>query len=235
MGNRRRVAQEIWAINGAGAVVYHDRLFLMDDYEYILKPLVKETPACMMGGIFDWLPKHPGPIYVPTVYPEIPGMVEYPLEDVLNTMALPYLNTTVAYAVAYAIFIGVKQLHLYGCDFTYPDKHAAESGRACVEFLLGIAGSRGVVCTVAGDSTLLDAQVPVDKKFYGYHFPLKVTRSEDDGKVAVERVPVENTEEVERMRAYDNVKKQSGTAVAEHHRIMAPQSDGQVVPEKVGV
>jgi hypothetical protein len=50
-----------------------------------------------------------------------------------------YFNSTAAYAVAYAIHMGVKKISVFGMDFTYPNAHDAEKGRACVEFWLGIA------------------------------------------------------------------------------------------------
>jgi hypothetical protein len=167
-GSRHRVADEVWAVNSIGAAVKHDRMFLMDDIEKKLRPLARARPDTMPGGLFEWLATHPGPIYTPVAYPEFPGTVAYPLEDVLNGVGIPYLNTTVAYALAYAIHLDVKHIGLYGCDFTYPDRHVAESGRACVEFLLGIAGSQGRQLVIASDSTLFDACVPREKRFYGY-------------------------------------------------------------------
>ena len=67
-----------------------------------------------------------------------------------------YFNTSVAYAVGLAIHLKVKEIGLYGCDFTYPDTHVAESGRACVEFLLGIAGANGAKRVIAGGWTRVD-------------------------------------------------------------------------------
>jgi hypothetical protein len=45
----------------------------------------------------------------------------------------------------------------------------AESGRACVEFWLAIAVSKGIKIEVAHNSTLLDTNVPDNEKLYGYH------------------------------------------------------------------
>lgn len=181
-GSRHRIADETWVVNSAGAAIQHDRMFLMDDVD-ILRPLARQDPDSMVAGLFEWLHAHPGPVYVPRVHAGFPGMVEYPLQEVVANLGIPYLNTSVAYAVAYAIYLGVQQVSMYGCDFTYPDRHIAEGGRGCCEFLMGIGGSRGIKFGVAADSTLMDAQVPLNKRFYGYAEPLTVEYV--DGKVKI--------------------------------------------------
>ena len=45
----------------------------------------------------------------------------------------------------------------------------AESGRACVEFWCAIAVSKGIKLEIASSSTLLDTNVPINEKLYGYH------------------------------------------------------------------
>jgi hypothetical protein len=62
---------------------------------------------------------------------------------VINSCGMAYLNNTGACAVAYAVHIGVKKISLFGCDYTYPNVHDAEKGRACLEFHLGIAKAAG--------------------------------------------------------------------------------------------
>lgn len=147
-GSYKKSFDETWAINAMAGVIQHDRALVMDDIESILKPLISANPTCMTAGMMDWLPVHPGPVYTTTVWPGYPGLVEYPLEEVIRCTGAQYLNTTVAYAVALAMSIGfdrkegvgsVKRIALYGCDFTYPNVHVSESGRGCVEFLLGLA------------------------------------------------------------------------------------------------
>ena len=186
LGRRGRAADEVWAINSQGAVIKHDRLFVMDDICEVLAPLARKEPASMPAGLIEMLRKHPGPVYTSKAYPEFPGTVDYPLEDVINAVGHIYFNTSVAYAVGLAIHLKVKEIGLYGCDFTYPDTHVAESGRACVEFLLGIAGANGAKIVIAGDSTLLDASLTVGQKLYGYRDPLEIGRAEDGGQLFAE-------------------------------------------------
>ena len=185
LGRRERAADEVWTVNAMGAVLQHDRLFVMDDIGEILEPLARQNHESMPAGLIPMLTTHPGPVYTSKPYPQFPGTVPYPLEDVINAVGNIYFNTTVAYAMGLAILLEVKEIGLYGCDFTYPDLHVAESGRACVEFLCGIAGARGAKITVAGDSTLLGADVPIADKLYGYHDPLVIGRSEDGKRITV--------------------------------------------------
>jgi hypothetical protein len=93
--------------------------------------------------------------------------VLYPLDSVLKSIGgLKYLNTTVAYAIALALHEGATDIGLFGCDFTYPDVHVAESGRGCAEFWLGVACAKGVRVMVSANSTLMDMRE--GQPLYGY-------------------------------------------------------------------
>ena len=206
LGRRGRAADEVWAINAMGGVIQHDRLFVMDDMREVLAPLARKEPTSMPAGLLEMLGNHPGPVYTSKVYEEYPCTVEYPLEDVINAVGNVYFNTSVAYAVALAIHLKVKEIGLYGCDFTYPDLHVAESGRSCVEFLIGVAGTYGAKIVVAGDSTLMDSSMTVNQKLYGYKDPMEIGQSEDGKRITVRSVtaepeqpqPQEQTDELRR-------------------------------------
>jgi hypothetical protein len=172
-GGRNHIADEVWTVNAMGGVIHHDRAFVMDDLSALGAQKRKEGRK-VATGLIDWLPSHPGPVYMPRAYAEVPGAVEYPIEDVVNAIGFPYLNNTVAYALAFALYLHDQhglpgKVRLYGCDFTYPNRAVAESGRANVEFLMGIAGSRGVNVEVPNSTTLMDAHLPLGKRLYGYH------------------------------------------------------------------
>lgn len=180
---RFRVADETWAINVMGNVIQHDRLFVMDDLRYFAKVAKEENKALV--GYGDWLHKHPGPIYAQQTYPEFPGAVEYPLEDVLNTIKFPYINNTTVYAVCYAIHIGVKHIKLYGMDFTYANNRGfAEAGRACIEHWLRDAAWRGIKVTIAPSSTLMDQH---KRQLYGYSTQPTITQENGRYKVTLHK------------------------------------------------
>jgi SAM-dependent methyltransferase len=144
-----------------------DRIFHMDDVR------VQEIRAAAAPGIEHRrharvAETHPGPIVTSRTHPDYPGLVPFPLEDVVNECPNGYFNSTAAYAVAYAIWLGVEKVSLFGCDFTYPDAHDAEKGRACVEFWLGVASERGIKIVVPKTTSLLDALHSQNERFYGY-------------------------------------------------------------------
>jgi len=162
-----------------GGVIEHDRLFMLD------------PPWHLRANNVDyekWLRKHPGPIYTsdPSEVGDYPGLVQYPLEEVLNAIHHPYLDTTVAGALAFAIYKKVPVINLFGCDFNYQDRPQNESGRACVEFLLGIAFANGVQIKIGKSSTLLDTCVPSKRRIYGFKEKWDTDISQNDGSLKVE-------------------------------------------------
>ena len=163
-GVRDAKVDEIWAINAIGLRIRHDLLFHMDDCR-VQEVRAVNNPS--VATLLELLRASPA-FFTSTVYPEYPGAIAYPLETVVNDLRTTYLNGTTAYAVAYAIHQEVKEIHLYGVDFSYPNVHKAESGRGCVEHLLGIAHARGIRVVLPNDTTLMDMNVPKAWKPYGF-------------------------------------------------------------------
>lgn len=157
---------ETWGINALGDVFNCDRVFHMDDVR-VQEARAAANPQGNIAAMLTWLRKHPGPIYTSRPHDSYPGLVAFPLAEVVDTFGQAYFNSTAAYAVAFAVFLGVKRIEIYGFDFTYPNAHHAEKGRACVEFWLGLAVSRGIDIKVPHVSTLLDACTP-EERLYGF-------------------------------------------------------------------
>lgn len=158
---------EVWAINAMSAVIYHDKCFMMDPPSRFL-----DTPNAgkQTNIMADRLKaKLNVPIFSCELDKRCPDVVEFPLQEVLQKTKYAYLNNTVAYSFAYAVAEEVKELHLYGIDFTHKDVAFAEAGRACCEFWLAIATSKGIKINIAHSSSLLDTNIPDDQKLYGYH------------------------------------------------------------------
>lgn len=182
-GVKQADVDEVWAINMMVIRIRHDLAFAMDDLA-LQEERAKTNDS--VHSLLEMLEIHPK-FYTSTVYPKYEGAMSYPLEDVVNSVGT-YLNSTVAHAVAYAIHKGVQELHLYGCDFSYPHAHKAESGRGCVEHLLGIAKERGIRIVLPPDTTLMDQCVPDDAKPYGYDAH-HVSFTETNGRITVDMTP----------------------------------------------
>lgn len=200
LGNRNRLADEVWGINAVGDVIRCDRVFHMDDVG-IQQVRADARPESNIAAMLEWLKTHPGPIYTPRLYDGYPGLVEYPLEDVINSVGLPYFNGTCAYAVALAIHLGAKKISLFGTDYTYANSHLAEKGRACVEFLLGIAFARGIEVCVSEKSSLMDTcEGGLSLYGYGRFGSLDVEVQHIDGRaktVFTERASLPTADEIE--------------------------------------
>lgn len=167
LGARRKLADEVWGINAVADIITCDRVFHMDDVR-IQEIRAAARPESNIANMLGWLKAHPGPIYTSIPHPDYPGTVAFPLEEVINSCGFAYFNSTAAYAVAFAVHIGVKQISCFGFDFTYPGAHDAEKGRACVEFHLGIAKARGIQIGLPETSSLMDACASLRDRVYGY-------------------------------------------------------------------
>lgn len=167
LGSRHALADEVWTINALGDVFACDRVFHMDDVR-IQEIRAAARPQSNIAEMLKWLKRYPGPVYTSRPHPDYPGLVPFPLEDVINDLGYTYFNSTAAYAVAYAIHMDVAKITVFGNDFTYPNAHHAERGRACVEFWLGVAAARGIQLAMPRTSSLMDACEPFDSRVYGY-------------------------------------------------------------------
>lgn len=103
----------------------------------------------------------------------------YPLRQVLD-YAGPhhhgYFHNSLPYILAYAAFIGVKVLHLWGADYSHERLKDRESDRANAEYWVCFARERGVTVIVPESTTLLNS--PKHGWYYGYaHQPPEVLRN----------------------------------------------------------
>lgn len=190
IGDWRLLYDEIWAINGFANVIQCTRGFAMDDVR------VQEARAragnAKIGNLLQSYKAAGCPIYTSRPHPDYPRLVEYPLEAVINGLGYSYFNSTIAYAAALAIHERAESISLFGADYSWPDKHTAEKGRACLEFWLGIASARDIKIGVYRSSTLMDANNPA---LYGYD-TVNVIR--ENGRVRFEEKTAPSAEEIER-------------------------------------
>ena len=159
---------EVWAINAmAGIARQVDRTFMMDPASRFLDTDHAGSQTNLMQKV---LKSHPGPIYTCELDERCTNLVEFPLLQVIKETGSSYLNNTVCFAIAFAMYNRVGRINMFGVDFTYKGNlHFAEAGRACVEFWLSKCITAGIVVSVAPRSGLLDTDVPIQEKIYGYH------------------------------------------------------------------
>lgn len=77
-----------------------------------------------------------------------------------------YIHNSIPYILAYALFIGVKQIALFGADYTFPGQAAREDDRANCEYWVGALRMAGVDVQVPPQTTLLNKSS--GRTLYGY-------------------------------------------------------------------
>lgn len=203
-GGRSKFCDQVWAINALGDVFDCDLIFHMDDIR-IQEIRANAAPESNIAAMVKWLQTTETPVMTSRAHENYPALIEFPLEDVLNTLGLDYFNSTAAYAVAYAIYSGATKISIFGMDFTYENVHHAEKGRACVEFWIGQAHARGIEICTPKNTTLLDANIDRQARLYGYDTLDVEFNIQDDGELKLKFTPRDNlpsAEEIE--KAYNH-------------------------------
>lgn len=160
---------EVWVINAMALMLKHDRMFMLDPASRFLDG---NEAGGMTKNMRDYLkaPTSGAPIYTCELDDRCPTLELYPLKEVLGAVKHPYFNSTVSYAMGYAIYREVGSVAIYGADYTYARiKNFAEAGRACLEYWMGVARMMGINVSVAPESSLLDSSTHPTQKLYGYH------------------------------------------------------------------
>lgn len=204
LGGRSALCDEVWTINALGDLFACDLVFHMDDVR-IQEIRAQARPQSNIAKMLHWIKRSKVPVMTSRAHPDYPALLEFPLEAVLNDLGHDYFNSTAAYAIAFAIHIGVKRLSLFGMDFTYPNVHDAEKGRACVEFWLGQAHARGIKIDLPQTTTLLDSMYPKAARLYGYDTLDVGFEPQPDGHLKLSFTPIEQlptADEIE--RRYDH-------------------------------
>lgn len=211
LGGRSAYCDQVWAINALGDVLDCDLIFHMDDVK-VQEGRAALKPDGNIAAMIHWLKTTQTPVVTSIVREGYPALQPFPLEAVLNSGmdsngGAPYFNSTAAYAIAYAIYVGAKKISLFGVDYTLPNVHSAEKGRACCEFWLGIAAARGVEICVPQQTTLLDACADESERLYGYDLVDVVLNDKADGGLSVAFSDRENAPGAAEIEArYDHTK-----------------------------
>lgn len=169
-----RTYDEVWAVNSMASFIRCDRAFLMDPLAAIL-----DSDLPIHQPMKRWLERADIPVYTSVRDPRCRTATDYPIRDVYRAVRFGYFATSVGYAIGFAIAANVRRLAVFGCDFTYPDSHIAERGRANAEFLLAHAIRSGMEVAVGNRSTLFEAYA--GGMFYGYPERPDLTGVLDDG------------------------------------------------------
>jgi|TARA_R110000737_G_C14358555_1_gene446493 hypothetical protein len=150
-----------------GAITKCDRVFMLDPVSRFMDT---DDAGSQTDIMRRWLPVTDTPIYTCELDERCPSAVLYPLQEVAQDADCAYLNNTVPFSFAFALYNKVASINLFGIDFSYRGNlHFAEAGKACCEFWLAKCIEKGMTVNVAARSGLLDTDCPIEKRVYGYH------------------------------------------------------------------
>lgn len=97
---------------------------------------------------YEWLSTQTEtPVYMQARYDDVPGSVAFPLDEVLhfnnlNFNKIRYITSSVAYAIALAIYFGYKRIEIYGVEMETDTEYRYQ--RDGVAFWTGVAVGKGI-------------------------------------------------------------------------------------------
>ncbi len=208
LGNRRQRYDAVWVVNSYASVLKADLIFHMDDMR-IQEIRARADPGGKIASMLESFKELDTPIMTSRAYPDYPSSIEYPLEDVLNSVPYGYFTTTPPYALAYAVHIGVQDLSLFGMDYDWPGAGTVEEGKSCFEFWMGILFAKGMGVHMAVGTTILGEQLSEKDRYYGYDTREVHTHVDADGRTKV------TFKEVANLPSAEAIEEKYGTKIGE--------------------
>lgn len=146
---------EIWGLPWADALPRVDRFF------DIHSQAVWDTTFGMPDG---WereiAARHPGvPVYCdPSRLHAFPEAVAYPLDEILLSLPIASLESTISYEIALAIHEGVSEIGLYGLSLLSDSEYGFQ--RPSVAYLVGLAQGMGITVNIQASNGLFASAWP---------------------------------------------------------------------------
>jgi hypothetical protein len=162
--------EELWGLNS----VYMDRpdidrLFIMHD--------IRDTLLLEDHNLINQCNELGFPVVTTGTYTTLTNNVPYPVEEVIDHFRVNYVQNSVCWMLALAIYLEVKEIHMYGADYVFG---VDLNEKACTEFWMGMAMGRGIHIYTPKETALL--RPPEFKQtLYGYHVP----RAAPDGLINI--------------------------------------------------
>ncbi len=120
---------------------------------------------------YEWLQNTTVPVYMQDHYEDVPSSIRYPLDELFADLfedrkQIPYITSSVAYALALAVYLKYKRIELYGVEMETNTEYGHQ--RIGVAFWVGVALGRGIEVDFHSDSVL-------NAPLYGYEGGTKIT------------------------------------------------------------
>lgn len=149
------VSDEVWTVNRGIRAFNADLAFILDELpdEIINDPAYGEA-----------IKNYKKPIISTVCADDVGVCSTYPGAAILDCLRTthgmsitdPYWHNSMPMVMAYALFIGVEQVTLWGCDYQSEAGVSLEDDRANLEYWCGVCRARGMRVGVPTESTLLN-------------------------------------------------------------------------------
>lgn len=158
-----RNPDEVWTVNMGARRLQHDLAFCMHD----MRNSMVRNPA-----EYNFYKSYKRPFITCYEIPDFKGSIAYPIEAILRKFGFFWFSNGIAYIIAYAIWVGVKELYLYGLDYDHPNTgNATEPGKDVCTAWTVLAMGMGITVTICPDSSLMNQRDNPFVKYYGYTDP----------------------------------------------------------------
>lgn len=111
------------------------------------------SPSKAIPEHIDWLSKCPIPLYMQKVEERFPMAQELPLKEMIEHFGSGYLTNSISYMIAFAIYEGFREIHVYGVDMAQDSEYQTQ--RPSCEYWLGRAEGMGIKTYIPPTSDLL--------------------------------------------------------------------------------
>ena len=138
------------------------------------KPVIWKNPKNRNdGNHYQWLQQTDIPVFMQDEYPEIKTSVKYPLDEITSTLTNKLLTSSVAQAMALAVYLGYKRVEIYGVEMETGTEYTTQ--RPGVAYWAGRLDGMGVE---------LDAHWKLfDEYVYGFEGDVVLTEKEFTDKI----------------------------------------------------
>lgn len=134
-------------INAAAYMCRADLCFNMHDARImrnIFQEMDEPCDVAPKGVDTTWMRTGMFPVVAAEHVPEIPGCMVLDIPELIEFFKTAYFTSTFAYALAWTIMCGAKDIWFYGADFNYYGLDAvSEARRHCVKYWIGRAEALG--------------------------------------------------------------------------------------------
>lgn len=178
---------EVWTLNRGIGAIRHDLAFVMDHIE---------GEACKYPRYGEMLLNHDKPIITSDTNESWPGHIyRYPwgeiqawLTEHIKCAHQDWWHNSVAFILAYAAFIGVKDLRVFGADYANHSSGVVEDGHPNVAYWAGVLERAGMAVRPVSGSSFLGANQR--GWIYGYRFDPRNNNREEFLKIKNETTGV---------------------------------------------